>query len=184
RHRRVALRVRQELPGAEFPGVLPSRLPSGRQAAYRIGMGAAPYPRRGVRGRHPCLLRTLFRPTAIRDFPWPGADAPVPDVPPLPDGSAATTGSPAENAAKRRRPGTTTRSQSRPLENRQAAPRALDAGTHRDQGTAEQPPAGVHAMVTNHAGPAASVAQSPGTRGQLPRDLSRTDGTAQGSRAD
>ncbi|KAG0762753.1 hypothetical protein G6F22_018570 [Rhizopus arrhizus] len=51
RHRRFAVRVRQELPGAEFPGLLPPRLPARGATAHRVGLGACRYARRRAGGR-------------------------------------------------------------------------------------------------------------------------------------
>src|SRR5690606_10473019 len=92
RHRRLAFRVRQELPGAELSGVFPTRLPTRGAAAYRIGLGARRHARRRIRRRDSRVLRALLRPPAIRDLVGTGLAASVPDITPLSHGSAATTG--------------------------------------------------------------------------------------------
>ena len=45
--------TRQELPRAELPRVLPPRLPSRRDRAHRVGLGAAGHARRRARERDP-----------------------------------------------------------------------------------------------------------------------------------
>ena len=106
--------------------------------------------RRRARGRDPRGLRAALRPAAEGHLARPGAAAPVPDLAPLQRRDPAAAGAAAEDAAQRRGPGPPARPRARPVEHRQALPRALDggAGRHarpdaaaREGGAALRPPA-------------------------------------------
>ena len=64
RHHGHAVRHRQELSRAEFPGLFPARLPSCSNRAHRIRLGAPRHARRRARERDPGRLRADFRPAA------------------------------------------------------------------------------------------------------------------------
>ena len=126
RHRRHADRVRQGIPGAELHRLLPARLQARRRAARRKRLGAAEHARRRARRRDPRRLRAALRPAAEGHLARPGAAAPVPDLAPLQRRDPAAAGAAAEDAAQRRGPGPPARPRARPVEHRQAVPRALD----------------------------------------------------------
>src|SRR5690606_8812660 len=122
------------LPGPELPGFLPARLPARRRAARRIGLGTVHDANPGTRRRRARLLRAGIRPAAEGDLAGPGADAAVPGLAALQRRDPAATGAAAEDFAEHRGPGPPARSRPRPVDHRQAVPRALDARADRLRG--------------------------------------------------
>ena len=76
--------------------------------------------------RDPRGLRAAFRPPAEGHLARPGADAAVPDLAPLQRRDPAAAGAAAEDPAQHRGPGPPARPRPRPVDHRQALPRALD----------------------------------------------------------
>src|SRR5207253_2004851 len=97
-------------------------------AAHRIRLGAARYARRRAGGRSAHGVRAVLRPAAEGNLPGHGADAPVPDVAPLPGRNPAATGAVAEDPPEHRRARARPRSRTRPVEHGEAVPGTLDAG--------------------------------------------------------
>ena len=92
-----------------------------------IGLGAAGHARRRARGRDPRRLRAALRPPAEGHLARQRAAAAVPDLAPLQRRDPAAARAAAEDAAQHRGPGPRARPRARPVEHRQALPRALDA---------------------------------------------------------
>jgi len=127
RHHGYADRGRQELPGAELHRLLQPGLQARGPGASRRRLGARRHARRRVRNRDPRGVRADLRPAAEGDLFRPAAAAPVPDLAPLQRRGPAAARAAAEDAAQHRGPGTRARPRPRPVADRQAVPRALDA---------------------------------------------------------
>ena len=112
RHHGHAHRRRQELPRAEFPGVLQSGLPARGAGASRRRLGAGRHARGRVRGRDPRRVRAGLRPPAEGDLFRQAAPAPVPDFAPLQRRGAAPARDAAEDPAQHRGPGARARPRS------------------------------------------------------------------------
>src|SRR5690606_36780077 len=123
--------VRQELPRAELPRVLPARLPAGRRTAPRITLGSGRHPDRRARGGDPRLLRALLRPPPEGHLARAGPAAPVPGAAPLRRPDPAPARPAAENPAQHRGPGPGARPRPRSLDHGQADPRAMDGRADR-----------------------------------------------------
>ena len=172
RHRRHADRVRQGIPGAELHRLLPARLQARGRTARRERLGAAGDARRRARRRDPRRLRAALRPAAEGHLARPGAAAPVPDLAALQRRDPAAARAAAEDAAQRRRPGPPARPRPRPVEHRQALPRALDERADRlarPGRAAEERGAALRATAARAAAPgapgAAARAAAAATRG-------------------
>ena len=173
RHRRHADRDRQGIPGAELHRLLPARLQARRRAARRKRLGAAADARRRARRRDPRRLRAALRPAAEGHLARPGAAAPVPDLAPLQRRDPAAARAAAEDAAQRRRPGPPARSRARPVEHRQALPRALDGRAGRLARAGRAPEERGAALC-----PAAARTAAPAARGAAAAGRRRTAGPA------
>ena len=136
RHHGHAVGDRQELSRAEFPRVLPPRLPPRGHGAHRIRLGAAGHARRRARSRDPRGVRADLRPAAEGDFAGQGAGVAVPRVAPLQRRDPAAADAAAEDAAQRRRTGPAARPGPRPVGDGQALSRTLDARPDRLAGAA------------------------------------------------
>ena len=121
-----AVRARPGLPRAEFPRLLPPRLPPRGDRAPRIGLGAAGHARRRAGRPRSASSGACFRPPALRDLARPRPAAAVPRLAPVQRRDPAAARAAAEDAAQRRRPRSAARPQPRPLGDGAALSRTLD----------------------------------------------------------